>query len=1139
MRSVAKTILFVILFFGICPDSFADMCMSAGESLEGRVPPPYTIESMRGSRFSLGRILSRITGRNELDGEKQKTPDPGLYKITYNSRKGSRTETLFVNAPLDYKSNKLPSIYRQLLYFYDRDDRKAMKYYTEFRDIKLRDGDGLDVELRTKKDSAGAISRFVAQSGGELVSTAGNRMHVRVPLSVLNILAMRKDVLDIPYATSDLDEVVSKGVKYILADKWHLAGYNGSGIKVGILDIGFMNYQERQSSGDLPADLNTAAFGYDNIDLNDDHGAECAEIVYDVAPGVVLYLVAYDADFDSDFINAVDYLISQGVDVISHSISHYQGPFDGTSARARKITEAVNQGVMWINSSGNMAALHNEGQFKDNGEGYHVWSGMDIFQNINMQKNQVATLRLSWNDWSFDETGAAVGNASNQDYAIEIFKIEDGEASLVDVCNNDQQNNSEKNPYEECTFKAMSTGTYGITVKSINNTDLAEYLELFVKVNAKMEYYLPYGSSTVPGNAVGAISVGAVKLGKVAFADQFSGDSGYLEKYSSQGPTNGSGGGKPDDTSRTKPDLVAPTFVTTFSGEFSGTSAATPHVAGAAALVKQAKGFDDPAAVGEFLKNHVSLLGYPSENNKVGKGLINLYDNTVMGEIDETYDELEYLYSYPRRVAPNWNGTLHIYGYNFKDVNSLEFINTNPEGNEVIAEIQSQSPNKIIADVSANNAHYGKYIKIAGGGKEVIVSYKFYTTYMTQVMDMLPKQGYPGWWGYGGIGGTKLPEGMEVDLGEGISVEVLDWSTNGQLYIKIDISEDAIPGWRNLTVTDPAGNVYTVQNALQVLESASPIPLASGDCQAVKINSINPATVTQGAGQEWITTFQVYGQGFQEGLVLDLSDGITYSFEGEPGAIYYANNTYFNTKYQVDSNAQIGKKDVKVTNPNGLSCTLEKALMVVPGKNSPPGIIDVSPAELYKGDEALLRVELSKPAFSLDVAPTVEIPGVDMVGVSYALMTLDKADFPVRVDPLLQVYDEYADVTVNTGTVEAHAVNMIRIKNPEIIAVNPSKGIGGSIKNIHIFGEGTHFGENTQVHVTSHWNGEDLPPEDFVGDITVSNVEFVSSTEIKATISIVDDAFPSKRNVGVSTPDLNGSGKPEIIWMNESFEVLE
>jgi hypothetical protein len=107
-------------------------------------------------------------------------------------------------------------------------------------------------------------------------------------------------------------------------------------------------------------------------------------------------------------------------------------------------------------------------------------------------------------------------------------------------------------------------------------------LELFTHIPyslISLNYPEPEGSIPNGSDAVGAITVGAVDVNDYS-------ESG-LEYYSSRGPTNSTGGGAPDygNGSRTKPDISAPTRVSTVSyGSMGGTSAATPHTAGAAIL---------------------------------------------------------------------------------------------------------------------------------------------------------------------------------------------------------------------------------------------------------------------------------------------------------------------------------------------------------------------------------------------------------------------------------------------------------------------------------------------------------------------------------------------------------------------------
>jgi len=104
-----------------------------------------------------------------------------------------------------------------------------------------------------------------------------------------------------------------------------------------------------------------------------------------------------------------------------------------------------------------------------------------------------------------------------------------------------------------------------------------------------------------------------VTVGAVAW------DSRGLEGYSSRGPTA---------DNRVKPDVVGPDAVDTASygaGAFTGTSAATPHVAGAAALILSKNPSLSVASLRQALERATTSGGSTSaKNNDVGFGLIDL-----------------------------------------------------------------------------------------------------------------------------------------------------------------------------------------------------------------------------------------------------------------------------------------------------------------------------------------------------------------------------------------------------------------------------------------------------------------------------------------------------------------------------------
>jgi subtilisin family serine protease len=165
-----------------------------------------------------------------------------------------------------------------------------------------------------------------------------------------------------------------------------------------------------------------------------------------------------------------------------------------------------------------------------------------------------------------------------------------------------------------CRINASGVAeTYAIGIRSDHTSGRPVRFDLFVYPGPKLEYQVADGSVTEPGSSPAAFAVGAACW-----------QNNGLEAYSSRGPTI---------DSRVKPDLVGPDSVSSYTfgpflgcgvSGFAGTSAATPHVAAAAALVKQANPSFGPAELQAYLEERALDLGAAGKDPAFGSGALSL-----------------------------------------------------------------------------------------------------------------------------------------------------------------------------------------------------------------------------------------------------------------------------------------------------------------------------------------------------------------------------------------------------------------------------------------------------------------------------------------------------------------------------------
>jgi S-layer protein (TIGR01567 family) len=442
------------------------------------------------------------------------------------------------------------------------------------------------------KDSDESYIKSLKDNGAVIEAVHKNLVQASIPSSQLQAMSGLPFVNHVrtplrPYK----DAVVSEGAGVINASLLHGIGLTGQNVKIAILDGGFEGYQSKLGT-ELPGSVTARSFRADG-DITgggEVHGTAVAEIVYDVAPDASLYLINFDTDVE--FANAVDYAIGQNVDIISMSVNWLVGPFDGTGYIDEIVDNATSSGIIWVNSAGNFARKHWEGKFSGNGDNWHDFIPGDELMNLGYFGAETPiAVYLSWDDWP----------VSYQDY--DLFLVNTS-GYIVGGSTNNQIAGFP--PYEALEGTVLEPGNYYLAIHKYQATREVNF-ELY-SYYQELEHQVASSSLGIPADARGVIAVGVT---------HWSNDG--LEPFSSQGPTN---------DGRTKPDVVAPDGVSTFTygtGNFYGTSASAPHVAGAAALLMSANQSLTFTQVQEVLEAGALDLGEVGKDNKSGAGRINVW----------------------------------------------------------------------------------------------------------------------------------------------------------------------------------------------------------------------------------------------------------------------------------------------------------------------------------------------------------------------------------------------------------------------------------------------------------------------------------------------------------------------------------
>jgi Subtilase family len=407
-------------------------------------------------------------------------------------------------------------------------------------------------------------------------------------------------------------------------------GATGAGVKVGVLSDSYncqRGAQEDISSGDLPADgVNVIQEG-DCADGGTDEGRAMLQIVHDLAPNSELYFATAFLGKKS-FADNIRALRKEGCDVIVDDVSYFnESPFQDDLI-SKAVRDVVNDKAVYFSSAGNSGNVKNNTAKTWEGDFVGEQSGTGTVHNFgDSTANAViasvaVTVNLFWSD--------PLGGSTN-DYALVVL---DKNGDLKSFSDRPQNGEESQDPYETTV---ADPGDQIVILQNRGAENRFLRLDLIGETLDRLAFGTA-GSTKGHETVEGAFGVAAADVATAAGGRFTGGAANPVENFSSDGPRrvfyNPEGTLiTPGDISasggaiRNKPDLTAADgTATTVAGfaPFFGTSAAAPHAAAIAALVKSLNPALGPDEVRTVLTSTALDIEDPGTDINAGAGIIDV-----------------------------------------------------------------------------------------------------------------------------------------------------------------------------------------------------------------------------------------------------------------------------------------------------------------------------------------------------------------------------------------------------------------------------------------------------------------------------------------------------------------------------------
>jgi len=458
-----------------------------------------------------------------------------------------------------------------------------------------------------------------------------------VPQGLLGVRPCYRPATSAGRVTSEADQVLETERVRLTQP----GNYNGRGVRVGVMSDSFNALGGAASdiaSGDLPAagvqilqDLASTTPGAS------DEGRAMCQLIYDLAPGAQQVFSSVFLG-EGNFATQIRRLANPGqgnCKVLVDDLRYFEEPFFQDGVIAQAINEVVAQrGVAYFSSAGNYGSQSYENDApvfvptgtQGNAQLNFAPSGTGLAQSFTIPHNGNVLLTLQWSDPFYTVAGVKT------DLDAYLVSSRGDTVALANDNNIGLQTPSEFLSFTNDTARTHTT-TFNFSVVRFRGTVNPARLKYVNAGSAQPTEWIT-NSGTIVGHAAAAQ---AQAVAAVGYYNQRT-----IQTYSSKGtPTILFGPtGAPLSTPevRAKPDITAVDGVNnTFFGSatndleddgfpnFFGTSAAAPHAAAVAALLRQAEADLTPAQVYERLRTTARDLGPTGFDNGSGAGLLNAY----------------------------------------------------------------------------------------------------------------------------------------------------------------------------------------------------------------------------------------------------------------------------------------------------------------------------------------------------------------------------------------------------------------------------------------------------------------------------------------------------------------------------------